>query len=186
MKDAINSASSITQNLTNELADGQRKILALVSANPKVLNPVGMQQSNGPMGGLPEMVNLFLSTLSYIIKSQKALCPPYCITQLIRKLDFQNALSLQQVEAPLDPTKELSRLISEHKFGEAFTIALQRSDVNIVSWLCSQVLFIGLAMRNPNITGGSLWYACIWNVFLKYILGCRWICMQFAPWCHSL
>lgn len=44
-----------------------------------------------------------------------------------------------QVEAPLDPMKELGRLLSEHKFDEAFTVALQRSDVSIVSWLCSQV-----------------------------------------------
>ncbi|ONK69327.1 uncharacterized protein A4U43_C05F21690 [Asparagus officinalis] len=104
LRDTINSASSITQNLNSELADGQRKILALVQGNTKVLNPTALQQTNGPLSGLPEM-----------------------------------ALSLQQVEAPLDPTKELSRLISEHKFGEAFTIALQRSDVSIVSWLCSQV-----------------------------------------------
>lgn len=40
---------------------------------------------------------------------------------------------------PLDPTKELSRLVTEHKYEEAFTAALQRSDVGIVSWLCSQV-----------------------------------------------
>ena len=39
----------------------------------------------------------------------------------------------------MDPTKELSRLIAECKFEEAFTGALQRSDVSIVSWLCSQV-----------------------------------------------
>ncbi|CAL5054622.1 unnamed protein product [Urochloa decumbens] len=45
----------------------------------------------------------------------------------------------QEVEAPLDPTKELGRLISERKVDEAFTMALQRSDVSIVSWLCSQV-----------------------------------------------
>ncbi|XP_072989933.1 enhancer of mRNA-decapping protein 4-like isoform X4 [Typha latifolia] len=49
------------------------------------------------------------------------------------------ALSVQQVEAPLDPTKELNRLISERKYEEAFTMALQRSDVSMVSWLCSQV-----------------------------------------------
>ncbi|KAJ6802908.1 enhancer of mRNA-decapping protein 4-like [Iris pallida] len=104
LREAINSASSITQNLTSELADGQRKLLALVAESTKALNPVGVQQSNGPMAGLPEM-----------------------------------AFSVQQVEAPLDPTKELSRLVSEHKFGEAFTMALQRSDVSIVSWLCSQV-----------------------------------------------
>lgn len=38
-----------------------------------------------------------------------------------------------------DPTKELSRLISERKYEEAFTGALLKSDVSIVSWLCSQV-----------------------------------------------
>ncbi|KAG8094406.1 hypothetical protein GUJ93_ZPchr0012g20075 [Zizania palustris] len=43
------------------------------------------------------------------------------------------------VDAPLDPVKEISRLISERKFDEAFTMALQRGDVSIVSWLCSQV-----------------------------------------------
>ncbi|KAL6909893.1 hypothetical protein ACP4OV_001552 [Aristida adscensionis] len=47
--------------------------------------------------------------------------------------------NLPEVEAPLDPMKELGRLISERKFDEAFTMALQRSDVSIVSWLCSQV-----------------------------------------------
>ncbi|KAG0467995.1 hypothetical protein HPP92_017323 [Vanilla planifolia] len=104
LRDAINSASSITQSFTADLMDGQRKLISLVSANAKALNPLAMQQSNGPMAGLPEM-----------------------------------AISVQQVEAPLDPTKELSRLISERKFDEAFTMALQRSDVTIVSWLCSQV-----------------------------------------------
>lgn len=44
-----------------------------------------------------------------------------------------------KIEAPWDPTTEISRLISEHKYEEAFNIALQRSDVSIVSWLCSQV-----------------------------------------------
>ena len=51
-------------------------------------------------------------------------------------------MSVQQIEAPMDPTKELSRLVSERKYDEAFTAALQRSDVSIVSWLCSQVYFI--------------------------------------------
>lgn len=40
----------------------------------------------------------------------------------------------------MDPTIELSRLISERKYEEAFTGALQRSDVSVVAWLCSQVL----------------------------------------------
>lgn len=56
LQDAINSASSVAQNLTNELADGQRKLLALASGNPKPINPMVVQQSNGSIVGLPEMV----------------------------------------------------------------------------------------------------------------------------------
>ncbi|CAL9751523.1 unnamed protein product [Musa acuminata subsp. burmannicoides] len=105
LRDTINSSLSITQNLTTELVDGQRKLLALVaSGNTKTTSPTTIQQTNGPLPGLPEM-----------------------------------ALSVQQVEAPLDPKKELSRLTSERKYEEAFTMALQRSDVSIVSWLCTQV-----------------------------------------------
>jgi len=55
----------------------------------------------------------------------------------------------QEVEAPLDPMKELGRLISERKFDEAFTMALQRSDVSIVSWLCSQVDLRALCAMVP-------------------------------------
>ncbi|KAA8519249.1 hypothetical protein F0562_013505 [Nyssa sinensis] len=100
LRDAVNSASSITQTLSGELADGQRRLLAIAAAgaNSKAVNPLVTQLSNGPLPGLHEIA-----------------------------------------EAPLDPTKELSRLISERKYEEAFTGALQRSDVSIVSWLCSQV-----------------------------------------------
>ncbi|XP_010465155.1 PREDICTED: enhancer of mRNA-decapping protein 4-like isoform X1 [Camelina sativa] len=56
---------------------------------------------------------------------------------------------LEKVEAPMDPTAELSRLISERKYEESFTSALQRSDVSIVSWLCSQVDLRGLLAMNP-------------------------------------
>ncbi|KAK9156395.1 hypothetical protein Sjap_003875 [Stephania japonica] len=110
LRDAINSASSITRTLSGELAEGQRKLLALAAAgaNSKVGNPLVSQLSNGPLGGLHEMV-----------------------------------------EVPLDPTKELSRLISEHKYEEAFTAALQRSDVSIVSWLCSQVNLQGILSMVP-------------------------------------
>ncbi|PIA58371.1 hypothetical protein AQUCO_00500354v1 [Aquilegia coerulea] len=102
LREALNSATSITRTLSGEIADGQRKLLALATAgaNSKAINPLATQLSNGPLGSLHEMV-----------------------------------------EAPMDPTKELSRLISERKFEEAFTGALQRSDVSIVSWLCSQVCF---------------------------------------------
>lgn len=100
LRDALNSASSLAQTLTGELADGQRKLLALAAAgaNSKSGNPLATQLGNGPLAALHE-----------------------------------------KVEQPFDPTKELSRLIAEHKYEEAFTAALQRSDVSIVSWLCSQV-----------------------------------------------
>lgn len=58
--------------------------------------------------------------------------------------------SVYQAEAPVDPIKELSRLVAEQKFEEAFTGALHRSDVSIVSWLCSQVcpiLLVGADAR---------------------------------------
>ncbi|XP_010542491.1 PREDICTED: enhancer of mRNA-decapping protein 4-like [Tarenaya hassleriana] len=56
---------------------------------------------------------------------------------------------LEKVEAPPDPTKELARMVSERKYEEAFTSALQRSDVSIVSWLCSQVDLQGLLAMVP-------------------------------------
>lgn len=115
LRDAINSASSITQNLTSELVDGQRHLLALVSGNAKSFNPTAMQQGSGSLGGLPEML----------------------------------ALSVQQVEAIPDPKTELSRLISESKYDEAFTAALQKSDVSLVSWLCCQVDLHGICSMVP-------------------------------------
>ncbi|XP_021623109.1 enhancer of mRNA-decapping protein 4 isoform X2 [Manihot esculenta] len=107
LRDAINSASSITQTLSSELAEGQHKLFAIAAAgvNSKVANP---SLSNGPLAALHEMA-----------------------------------------EAPLDPTKELSRLIAECKFEEAFTAALHRSDVSIVSWLCSQVDLPGILSMVP-------------------------------------
>lgn len=61
---------------------------------------------------------------------------------VILNVILNNFASMIKVEMHLDPTKELLRLISEHKYEEAFLIALQRSDVSIVSWLCSQVFFM--------------------------------------------
>ncbi|XVF33839.1 hypothetical protein REPUB_Repub18cG0006100 [Reevesia pubescens] len=97
LTDAINSASFIAQTLSGELADGQRKLLA-IAANSNAASPLTSQLSNGPLGALHE-----------------------------------------KVEVPMDPMKELSKLLSEHKYDEAFNIALQRSDLPIVCWLCSQV-----------------------------------------------
>ncbi|KAK4759696.1 hypothetical protein SAY87_022827 [Trapa incisa] len=101
LRDAINSASSMTQTLSGELAEGQRKLMemAAAGAGSSIANPLVNQLSNGSLAGLHEM----------------------------------------QPEVKIDPTKELSRLVSEHKYEEAFAMALHRSDVAIVSWLCFQV-----------------------------------------------
>ncbi|XP_060961574.1 enhancer of mRNA-decapping protein 4-like [Cannabis sativa] len=98
LRDAINSASTITRTLSGELADGQRKLMAFAAAgaSSKGPNSLTTQLSNGPLSSVHEMA-----------------------------------------ESPVDPIKELSRLIAERKFEEAFTGALHRSDVSIVSWLCS-------------------------------------------------
>ncbi|KAK1440178.1 hypothetical protein QVD17_06003 [Tagetes erecta] len=110
LRDTVNSASTLTQTLSGEFADGQRKLMALaaVGANSISTNSLISQLSNGPSGVFHE-----------------------------------------QIEVPVDPTKELSRLAYEHKFEEAFTAALQRSDVRIVSWLCSQVDLQGILASNP-------------------------------------
>lgn len=66
-QDAINSASSVTQTLSGELAEGHRKLLALAvaGANSKVAHPLVSQLSNGPLGALHEKV-CFLIVYSYI------------------------------------------------------------------------------------------------------------------------
>lgn len=73
----------------------------------------------------------------------------FCGDILVSQGAFASGLKFDcpvlQAEAPIDPTKELSRLVAEHKYDEAFTAALHRSDVSIVSWLCSQVQ--GLLLR---------------------------------------
>eukprot|EP00250_Pteridium_aquilinum_P015575 c22652_g1_i1 orf=175-4566(+) len=51
----------------------------------------------------------------------------------------EKAMTVECVEESLDPTKELSRLISEGKLEEAFNKALSLTDVGVVSWLCNQV-----------------------------------------------
>ncbi|GAA0176418.1 mRNA capping factor [Lithospermum erythrorhizon] len=111
LREAINSASSLTRTLSTDLAEGHRKLLAAVAVagtTPNTGDSLVRELSNGPLAGLHE-----------------------------------------QIEAPVDPTKELSRMIVEGKFEEAFTAALQRSDVHIVSWLCSQVDLSGLVALNP-------------------------------------
>ncbi|KAM0996227.1 hypothetical protein ACFX2C_006257 [Malus domestica] len=54
--EAINSASSVTQTLSGEVADGQCKLIALAAArgNSSVVNPLVTQLTKGPLGGLHE------------------------------------------------------------------------------------------------------------------------------------
>ncbi|XP_031406922.1 varicose-related protein-like [Punica granatum] len=47
--------------------------------------------------------------------------------------------ALRQVDIPINPREELSRLISERKYEEAFTSALQRRDVSTLN--CPLVMF---------------------------------------------
>ncbi|KAM1753786.1 hypothetical protein ACFX12_006326 [Malus domestica] len=58
LEEAINSASSVTQTLSGEVADGQRKLIALAAArgNSSAVNPLVTQLTNGPLGGLHEKV----------------------------------------------------------------------------------------------------------------------------------
>ncbi|KAI4320831.1 hypothetical protein MLD38_034276 [Melastoma candidum] len=98
LRDAMNSASTITRTLSGDITEAQRKLLALVAAGSSLINPSIIQPSNGPLSVL-----------------------------------------LEKADTHVDPTKELLRLIMEFKYEEAFTTALQRSDVSIVSWLCTQV-----------------------------------------------
>lgn len=67
-QDAINSASSVTQTLSGELADGQRKLLAL--ANSKAANPTVSPLNNGPL--LQEKV--FLLNSGYFCWNFFSLC----------------------------------------------------------------------------------------------------------------
>lgn len=58
LQEALGSASSVTQTLSGELAEGQRKLMALAAAgaNTNTVNPLVTQLSNGPLGGLHEKV----------------------------------------------------------------------------------------------------------------------------------
>ncbi|XP_073138397.1 enhancer of mRNA-decapping protein 4-like [Henckelia pumila] len=60
LRDAKTSASSMSQTLSNELLDGQRKLVYLVVAglNSKAANPLLNQLSNGSLGGLHEKLEV--------------------------------------------------------------------------------------------------------------------------------
>ncbi|XP_059434726.1 protein FAR-RED IMPAIRED RESPONSE 1-like [Corylus avellana] len=47
--------------------------------------------------------------------------------------------SINVAATMVDPMSELPKLISQHKYEEAFVTAFRRCDVSIVYWLCSQV-----------------------------------------------
>lgn len=124
----------MTQTLNNELLDGQRKLLAIAASGASSKAPSLLSQlSNGPLGALHEKVYSFL--LLFLV------CCVMFKEKIFYVLYFYLTITyLFQLEVPPDPTQELSRLMAERKYEEAFTSALQMSDVNIVSWLCSQVI----------------------------------------------
>lgn len=46
------------------------------------------------------------------------------------------------MEETKDPTVQLTKLVRENNYEEAFNMALSLGDVAVVSWLCNQVGFI--------------------------------------------
>ena len=89
-RDAINSASAMTETLSGEFADSRQLLsLAVFGANSQSTNQLN-HMNNG-------------------------------------------SLIHEKIETPTDPTKEISRQLGEHKYEEVFTVALQMSDVSIVS-----------------------------------------------------
>lgn len=66
-QDSIASASAMTQTLSGELTDVQRKLISLAAAggNPTVVNPLIPQLSNGPLHVLHDKVFCFLLFVIY-------------------------------------------------------------------------------------------------------------------------
>ena len=64
-QETISSASSITQGLTTELLDGQRKLLALVASGSPISQSTSvLQPTNGPVPKLPEVLKTNIFRLS--------------------------------------------------------------------------------------------------------------------------
>ncbi|KAH7285370.1 hypothetical protein KP509_33G025800 [Ceratopteris richardii] len=108
LQEAVTSATSLAASLKGELADGHRRLLAVIE---------GTGVSHGPYtvnGALPDKV-----------------------------------MTVQHVEESLDPTKELTRLLAERKYEEAFDKALSLTDVGVVSWLCNQVDLQAILTTTP-------------------------------------
>ena len=61
-QDTINSASSITQTLSGQLADGQRKLLEIAANSKVTVDPFVAQINNG----LHEMVCLFVISFIFL------------------------------------------------------------------------------------------------------------------------
>ncbi|KAI4389717.1 hypothetical protein MLD38_001914 [Melastoma candidum] len=79
LREAMNSASTISRTLSEDINEAQRKLLAMVAASSSPINPSIIPPSNGPLSVL-----------------------------------------LEKADTHFDPTKELSRLISEFKYEELY------------------------------------------------------------------
>ncbi|XP_062145444.1 protein FAR1-RELATED SEQUENCE 8-like [Alnus glutinosa] len=65
---------------------------------------------------------------------------------------------LSQVNLSIDPINLLSTMISQHKYQEALTTALQMRDVSIVNWICSQVLTMDPLPLSQEVLVQLLWF----------------------------
>ncbi|PWA69184.1 WD40 repeat-containing protein [Artemisia annua] len=129
LADAINSASSMTRTLSSEVADGQRKLVAVAVAGAK-------SKTIGSL--MTQLTSSMTRTLSSEVADGQRKLVAVAVAGAKSKT-IGSLMTQLKIESPVDPKKELSRLVYENKYEEAFTSALQRSDVWIVSWLCSQV-----------------------------------------------
>lgn len=85
----MNSASTMAQSLSGELAEGQRKLIALATAgaNASSINPLVTQLSNGPLGALHEKVYIFF-LFFLLVSCISPIGPSLCIRDICIRLRF--------------------------------------------------------------------------------------------------
>eukprot|EP00897_Mesotaenium_endlicherianum_P006821 jgi/Mesen1/6167/ME000317S05295 len=147
LKEALGSVTAAAKVLQGEVLEGQRKLVALAEAagasgggatRTAAAAPAGAADAAAPVpaGHRHRQAHGQAPSDAAAAAAAKPAAVP------------DQLLSLEHVEAALDPTRELSRLVAERRYEEAFTRALQLSDVAIVWWLCQQV------EREPLFAGG--------------------------------
>ena len=59
------------------------------------------------------------------------------------------SLQHEKIERPPHQTKQISRQLGQQKYDEVFIVAIQMSDMPIVSCLCCHVDFAGIIVESP-------------------------------------